>query len=416
MCTFNLKVLLSFVCAFSVWSRECYSSELGLFNSYHSGANVEKGAYTGWFFEGYANKLVNEYTEASNKPNYNLGTTFSFDRLKLHWVDAVVHPERTIGLADQVVMYVKENAGNLQDDQALALFLLLQELKRKQEIIELLELFSSQLRSNVIRRVVMHDSDYLEFVPEIAALSSDEVVTLWSAGSAFFTSRLSDLIDQYFILLVMEDSARHEQILPYINDPDTVLAAKGFAALLTEEEKAVISSRYLQGEYFRYPLAFVFSRELAQRYLEQYFSIEHPTPPESHRYLYEKYPDLVDAHISKLCNSNELKDVATALRFRRRLTGEPVFTEPKLLETVTKLLNETSESDLDGPGVWELQFCTFELVNSEVRLSPAIASRLSPEKLAFMQRNASDINISCRLTFEAWTLRDAVLAILEARK
>lgn len=394
----------------------CFSGELVTFNAHHSRLSIEVGLGGGARLESYANKLVSEYIEATNKPDCKLGTEFALNQLELHWMDAVVHPGNASAIPDQVVTYVKENGSNLNDDEILAIFLLLQEHKRKRDITELLELFSYQIRSDVIRNVVTGDTDYIEHIPKIASLSSDETVVWWSTGHATMSSSLSMVIDQCFLMMVMKKPDLHKQILPYIEDPDVILSARGFAGLLTEDEKQEISARFLKGNYFRYPLGFVFSPEMGKKYLDKYLNVGPPLPPESLRFLYKKFPKLVDEQLSEFCRGNDLAIISPALQFFRQSSHKSVANDPSLCESVSKCLNETDEFLLNGPMGWQVVLSALELENSTIRVSPAVANSISPDKLDFLNRIADEMAKSCRLTIKTRSLREAVLAVLASKK
>jgi len=409
------KVIFAFVIVIASNCWLCFSGDLVRFNGHHSRLSIEDGTGGGARLESYANELVSEYIEATNKPDCKLGTEFALNQLELHWMDAVVHPGKASAIPDQVLTYVREHRSNLNDDEVLAIFLLLQEHKRKREITELLELFSPQIRSDIIRHVVTGDTDYIEHTPQLASLSSDETVVWWSTDDATMSSSLSMVIDQCFLMMVMKKPELHKQILPYIEDPDALLSARGFAGLLTEDEKQDISNRFLKGNYFRYPLGFVFSPEMGKKYLDKYLNVGAPIPAES-RYLYEKFPKVVDERLPELCRGEDLLTISRALQFLRQSSHKSVANDPSLCESVSKCLNETREFLLDGPMGWQVVLSALELDKSPIRVNPAVANSISPDKLDLLNRTADDITKFCRLTIKARSLREAVLAVLASKK
>lgn len=411
----HLRVIFVFGIVIVSNSWLCFSGNLVRFNRHHSRLSIEDGLGGGTRLESYANELVSEYIEATNKPDCKLGTEFALNQLELHWMDAVVHPDKASAIPDQVVTYVREHRSNLNDDEVLAIFLLLQEHKRKREITELLELFSPQIRSDIIRHVLTGDTDYIEHTPQLASLSSDETVVWWSTDDATMSSSLSMVIDQCFLMMVMKKPELHKQILPYIEDPDALLSARGFAGLLTEDEKQDISSRFLKGKYFRYPLGFVFSPEMGKKYLDQYLNLGPPLPAES-RYLYEKFPKLVDERLPEFCRGEDLFTISYALQFLRQASPKSVANDPSLCESVSKCLNETDEFFLNGPMGWQVLLSALELETHPIRVSPAVATSISPDKLDLLNRTADEITKSCRLTLKARSLREAVLAVLASKK
>jgi len=409
------KVIVAFVIVIVSNCWLCFSGDLVRFNRHHSRISIENGLGGGTRLESYANELVSEYIEATNKPDCKLGTEFALNQLELHWMDAVVHPGKASAIPDQVVTYVREHGSNLNDDEVLGIFLLLQEHKRKREITELLELFSPQIRSDIIRHVITGDTDYIAHTPQLASLSSDETVVWWSTNDATMSSSLSMVIDQCFLMMVMKKPELHKQILPYIEDPDALLSARGFAGLLTEDEKQDISNRFLKGNYFRYPLGFVFSPEMGNKYLDKYLNLGPPIPAES-RYLYEKFPKLVDERLPEFCRGEDLVTISRALQFLRQASHKSVANDPSLCESVSKCLNETREFSLNGPMGWQVVLSALELDKSPIRVSPAVAKSISPDKLDLLNRTADEITKSCRLTIKARSLREAVLAVLASKK
>jgi hypothetical protein len=229
------------------------------------------------------------------------------------------------------------------------------------------------------------------------------------------SSSLSMVIDQCFLMMVMKKPELHKQILPYIEDPDALLSARGFAGLLTEDEKQDISNRFLKGNYFRYPLGFVFSPEMGKKYLDKYLNLGAPIPAES-RYLYEKFPKVVDERLPELCRGEDLLTISRALQFLRQSSHKSVANDPSLCESVSKCLNETDEFFLDGPMGWQVVLSALELDKSPIRVYPAVAKSISPDKLDLLNRTADDITKFCRLTIKARSLREAVLAVLASKK
>lgn len=407
----NLNSRVMFAFAFLVMVSDSYSGDLSLFNALYSGWNVESGPYEGAKLESFAKELLAEYADLKSQQTCTLGTKFSFDQIELHWIDAVIHPENANQIAEQVIQFAKENASTLKDRESLSLFFLLQELNRKREIVDLLKLFTPQVKCNVLRRIVAGDNDYLQYAREVSSLSSEELVVLWSAGDATASAKLSDVIDDYLVNLVMKYPSGHKQLLDCINDPNRLLAARGFAGLLTEEEKAKIASEILKGKYFLQPLAFVSSEELANYYLDRHVATDLSSAPESLQFIGKTYPDLVKERLSRLCASDSLKDVSIAICYYRRFTTQSVANDQLLRENVVRFINDTSVILLDGLSGWDLSLAALELDGSAIRVSPAVSRDLLPAKLEFLERLAKDMTDSCLLTFKARTLREAVLTL-----